>query len=301
MGNKTLAVGVLAGIITLVTVPAFADGPSADDVFAQGLVLQQNKQCSSALDAFRRAYRIKATPMSLLHIAECEIALGRLVKAEEHLHALVDATMLEGSPPEFLATQAQGKIELDELTPRVRVGHITVRLPPSNAESMIVTLDGWTLDATQLGVAQRVDPGSHVIVLIANNRVPMTTTLTVAEGQSVVSDVPVGVFASVRRDDKYTVPFSTGLAVGGYAIMGLGLAATGGGAAILAGSAFLCALGGCSGTGDELGPVIAVGGALVISGLSAAFAIGLPMITAGNRRVPHVAVSPRGAQLGWTF
>lgn len=301
MGNRTLAVGVLAGIIAFVTAPAFADDAPRDDPFAQGLELQQDKQYANALVAFWRAYRTKPTPQSLLHVAECEIALGRLVKAEEHLHALVDATILAGSPPEFLATQAQGKVELDELTPRVRVGYLTVRLPPSNAVSMSVTLDGWTLDATQLGVAQRVDPGSHVIVLAASNRTPMTTTLTVAEGQSVVSQVPEGVFTPVRKDDNYAVPFSPALAGAGYAVLGLGLASAGVGVAILASSAFLCAFGGCSGSGDGLGPVVAVGGAFALAGIGAALAIGAPMIVAGNRRVPRVAVSPRGAQLGWSF
>lgn len=302
MGNRSLAVGVLAVIFMLVARPALAGDAPKYDAFAQGLALQQTKQYARALDAFRDAYLRDPTPQAILHIAECEIELGRLVKAEEHLKSLVDATILEGSPPEFFAAQVLGKAELVELGPRVRVGYITVRLPPSpRGERMTVTLDGWALDSSQLGVPQRVDPGSHVVVLVAPNRVPMTTTITVQEGQTVLSEVPAGVFATATRNGTYTVAFSPALAAVGYGFVGIGAGGAGAGALVLFGTALLCTLG-CR--DEKLDGPLAVGGGLFLGGVGVALFVGLPMILAGNRRVvnvaPRVSVSSKGAQLGWT-
>jgi hypothetical protein len=115
-----------------------------------------------------------------------------LVKAEDHLHALVDATIPEDSPPEFFAAQAQGKVELAELSPRVRVGRLTVRVAPPKVEGLLVTLDGLALNEAQLGSAQRVEAGSHVVVVTVTNYLPDTTTVTVPEGQAVDAQVGLG-------------------------------------------------------------------------------------------------------------
>ena len=138
----------------------------------------------------------------------------------------------------------------------------------------------------------------------------MTSTLAVQEGQSVLSQVPVGVAFSALRaaiaappssesTETYTVPFSPALAAGGYALVGIGAAGAAVGALVLGGTALLCTLG----CGDASRPV-AVGGGLFLGGVGAALFIGLPMILVGNRPVPNVAprvsVSSKGAQVGWT-
>lgn len=299
MAKRSLLAGVLAVITVFVAGPAFADDAQREDAFARGLGLQQTKQYASALEAFRNAYRTQPTPQSLLHIAECEIALGRLVKGQDHLQALVDATIVDGSPPEFFIAQAQGKVELAELTPRVRVGYITVRVPAGSPDGVVISLDGWTIGAAQLGVPQRVDPGPHVVVVAAQDHVPMTANILIGEGESFVSDAKVGVFAPAAKENHYpNAAYSAGLASAGTAVTVIGGVAVGVGVVGMLFSGLACFMR-CSGAeGAEVFGVVA-GAGLGVS------LIGIPMIVVGNHRVasakPHVAISPRGAQLDWAF
>lgn len=297
MRHRYFAICVLAASIPVVATPAFADGAPADEAFARGLGLQQANQFSAALDAFIRAYRSTPSPQSLLHIAECEIALGRLARAEDHLHALVDAALPEGSPPEMVAAQAQGKIELAELSPRVRVGWLTLRVFPPSDEGLLVTLDGLALNDAQLGRAQRVDAGSHVVVAAAKDRLPVTTTVTVPEGQAVSARVTLGVYAPTATNWEPGHKLSPGLAQGGIAITILGGVAMVAGGVYVVGASFACFM---TCKPDATGMNAA--GAVVLSGLGAALLVGVPMIVIGNQTVSgRVALSPRGAQLDWAF
>lgn len=75
--------------VLLVSSSLFAQGAPTDDAFAQGIELQGRGDFAAALAAFQRARAKDPTPMAALHVAECEVATGRLVRAEQHLRALV--------------------------------------------------------------------------------------------------------------------------------------------------------------------------------------------------------------------
>lgn len=300
MGKRSLVAWWVGAVVTLVAVPALAEGAPGDEAFAKGMGLQQAKLYSSALDAFRSAYRIKPTPQSLLHIAECEVGLGRLVKAEEHLRLLADAAIVDDSPPDFFAAQAQARIELAELAPRVRVGFITVRVSPPNAAGLHVTVDDWSLDATRLSVPVRVDPGSHVVVVTARDRMPVSTTVTVAEGDQVEAPVTVGALtAAALGPTEKTVASPELVAVGGF-LIAIGGAAFAGGVITMVAVGIGCFMR-CSGSEG------AVGGVIALAGVGTALIAGLPLLIVGNQKVsarpavPRVSIAPRAVQLGWTF
>lgn len=290
MGSTSPLWSCAALAITLCATRAVADSPR-DMVFEAGVALQAQGKNAEALDAFRRAYRTSPTPISLLHIAECEIALNRLVKAESHLQMLSDATIAEGSPPEFYDAQIQGRRELAEISPRVRVATITITVSEPNAKGLSVTIDEWPLDGAQLGVPQRVDPGAHAVLVSARNRAPMAATIVIADGQSLSAPLTVGPYMPTEYPSSEQL--SPGLVAGGVLITVLSGIAVASGGLYLFGEMIMLK---DSREGTEIASGFALGG------LATAAVLGVPMIIIGKLRVrPTVTVSARAVGLGLSF
>ncbi len=272
-----VAVPVPAPVPVPVAVPAAV--AVSGSAFEQGVALQERGKFGAALAAFRRAYAEEETPMSALHIAECEVGLGHLLAAHDILRAILKATIPDGSPPAFADAQQQAEAELAKLT--VRVPRIRVTLFPTVSDAL-VTVDGVVQVSMARGDARRFDPGTHVIVAATHDREPVQTVVTVNEGDDIDAKLilsPISATSSTQLpvwidEDRRTTELSS------PALLGGGIAMTSlGGLGLIA--ALLSSNGGFTSRSSTQTGVIAialVSGVLILAGI--------PMMIVGAHRVP---------------
>ncbi len=281
-----------------VTLPTPAIAP-AHAALEQGISLQAKHKYGAALAAFRRAYALEPTPMSALHVGECEAALGHYDAAEQDWIALAGATIPDGSPPAFEEARASAKEQLAKLN---KLGSVRVVIQPGDAIANI-TVDGAVYHA---GETRRVEAGKHVVRVVQRNRNDVDTLLDVGEQEHTVATVVLST-SSTNYDSSLsseteprkprTEPASQGLIAGGAALTVIG------GISIFVGSIFFLLISGNGFRSSDSAPIWAVplvGGALFVGG-------GIPMIVVGNRPVPvgqpqtFAPPPPRTAALTFSF
>ena len=164
-----------------------ADRTAARDLYAAGAALQQQGKYADALDKFQRSVSVFPAPTTVLHVAQCKVALGRLVEAAEDYRAIVNVTLPKGSPPAFYDAQKMAGQELKDLEPRVP--HARVIVTPEKTPGLQVIIDGQALNAALIGVARPMDPGAHKVVVMAPGYDRMEQAFDIKEKES--KDVPL--------------------------------------------------------------------------------------------------------------
>jgi hypothetical protein len=139
-----------------------ADRKAARDLFFQGVELQDAGKFADALDKFQRAQSVISAPTTMLHIAECEAAMNKLVEAAETYRAVGRFPMPANPPQPFVAAQSQAAGELKQLEPRIP--EITVEVTPPNIPTLQVSVDDQPINNALVGVSRPLNPGSHKIV-----------------------------------------------------------------------------------------------------------------------------------------
>jgi hypothetical protein len=142
-----------------------ADRAAARDLFFEGVKLQNDGKFPDALDRFNRAQRIFSAPTHLLHIAECQIALGQLVEGSETYRTLAHTPLPPNSPQAFTTARDQGAAELQQVEPRIPL--VKIDVTPANVQNMQVQIDGQPMNSALVGVMRPIDPGSHKVVVFA--------------------------------------------------------------------------------------------------------------------------------------
>jgi hypothetical protein len=142
-----------------------ADRAAARDLFFEGVKLQNDGKFADALDRFNRAQRIFSAPTHLLHIAECQIALGQLVEGAETYRTLARTPLPAGAPQAFTTARDQGAAELQQVEPRIPL--VKIDVTPANLQNMQVQIDGQPMNSALVGVMRPIDPGSHKVVVFA--------------------------------------------------------------------------------------------------------------------------------------
>jgi PEGA domain len=142
-----------------------ADRAAARELYVQGVQLQESGRFGDALDRFERAQSVFSAPTHLLHIAECEAALGKLVESAETYHTLVRTPLPDGAPNAFVQAQKQGAAELTQVEPRLPSIRVLVR--PDSVQNISVQVDGQAMSAALVGVQRPTDPGQHTVVVSA--------------------------------------------------------------------------------------------------------------------------------------
>lgn len=164
-----------------------ADRTAARDLYNAGAALQQQGKHAAALDKFERSVAVFPAPTTLLHVAQCKIALGRLVEAAEDYRAIINVTMPKGSPAAFYDAQKGAGQELKDLEPRVP--HTKVVVTPDKVPGLQVTIDGQPLNPALIGVTRPIDPGAHKVVATAPGYATAEQAFDVKERES--KDVPL--------------------------------------------------------------------------------------------------------------
>ena len=136
---------------------------SARAAYQEGVELQAQKTWPEALARFQFAQRLVDAPTHLLHIAECMVALGKLVEAQESYETLAHRELPPGSPEPFREAVEVGRRELADLQPRIPTLRIEVRPAPSTLRNLSLTLNGRPLPTEVIGIARPLNPGTYQI------------------------------------------------------------------------------------------------------------------------------------------
>ncbi len=141
------------------------DRLNAREQFTQGLKAQQEGHWAEALLDFQRAQALFPAPTNMLHIAECQAQLGRLVEAAETYRGLTLLQLPKDAPQPFFAAQAQGAAELQQVD--ARIPKMRIEVTPAGIPNLTVTLDQQPFNVVLLGADRSVDPGPHTVVAFA--------------------------------------------------------------------------------------------------------------------------------------
>ena len=152
---------------------------AARQLFTEGNELQKAEKYAEALDKFVRAQNVFGAPTNLLHIAECQDKLGKLVESAESYRTVIRTPLPPGSPPVFQQAVEQAKTELAQLEPRVP--KVKIEVTPANAASLEVRLNGQAIHAALIGEPLPLDPGTHKILVFAPGYASNEQTVTLKE------------------------------------------------------------------------------------------------------------------------
>ncbi len=178
-----------------------SDRAAARELYFAGVALQDAGKFADALDKFSRANQVITAPTNLLHMAECEAMLGRLVESTEHYRAASRMSLPANAPTALKNAQDQAAQEVKGV--EQRVPELKIDVTPANVPTLSVTIDDQPLNAALVGVARPINPGTHRVAASApgysraeqtieiKERAKQTITLTLQSTGGVVYG-PVG-------------------------------------------------------------------------------------------------------------
>jgi len=193
--------------------------------FQQATELEQAKNWTAALQAFREVGQVRMTAQVRFHIAVCEEGLGRLVAALGGYElALTDANNVG---PDFKAEVEENVSKL-----RARIPKLVIERG-EGAKAAAIELDGVAVGDSSVGVEVPLDPGPHAVTAKAPNHKPFDTNVTLTEEQTTHLEVKLEEIppeqlqgaAGAPRPEKppsKVVPFVIG-GVGGVSLIGSGV------------------------------------------------------------------------------
>jgi hypothetical protein len=163
---------------------ARADNAAAETLFRAGRAASARGDHATACTHYRESYRLEPAIGTLLNLALCEEALGKLASAWQHYE---DAARALTTDDERLGWTKQRLAALDGRVPR-----LTLLVSPAAPPNTRVTVSSIELQSASFGKAVRLDPGSHEISVAAPERAASRYTVELAESERKVMTVKVG-------------------------------------------------------------------------------------------------------------
>jgi hypothetical protein len=195
---------VLSFLLVLVASSARAQGrdaAAADVLFREGRKAMQAGEWGAACTKFKESYRLDPAPGTLLNMGDCEERLSHLAQAWQYFRE-AEARLGQDDRAQ-LARQRAAAIEK-------RLAFVTFKLPANAPSDTRVVRDDVELTTTALEVALPLDPGTHVVRVVAKGRVETRITLELFEGER--RAVPLALGAplppSATKKDE-TAPLAT--------------------------------------------------------------------------------------------
>jgi hypothetical protein len=167
---------------------ALADVSAADKETARTLMNEGRKardagDHKAALEAFKKADAIMAVPTTKLEVGHEYEALGMLVEARDaYLAAVRAAVPPKGDPKPFVEARKEAEAKADAIEPRIPSIKILISGVPAGVTSK-VSVDGEEVPNETLDVPRKVDPGDHVVAVVAGG-VDKKEPVTVAESEN---------------------------------------------------------------------------------------------------------------------
>jgi len=162
---------------------------AARAAYAEGVQLQEKKDCAGALPRFESAERLFDAPTHLLHIAQCQEATGRLVEAQETYATLSHLSLDKQSPAAFREAQETGRAEQARLKPRVPTLRLDTSPQPATLRGLVVQINGTQMPADLVGIARPINPGRYHVTMTAGPGRSASGDIEVREGEAKALEV----------------------------------------------------------------------------------------------------------------
>lgn len=162
----------------------------ARDLFREGDALQRSGYAADALEHFKRAQALVAAPTNLVRIAECEAAIGHLVRAAEIYREAIRFVLPPKPPAAFSIAQDQAKVEIADV--EARTPRLTLAVGPADAPNLAIAIDDRSINVATLGEPTPIDPGRHKIVVSATGYATARRTITLAERDTKKFSIALG-------------------------------------------------------------------------------------------------------------
>jgi hypothetical protein len=176
---RSWPLGSLAALL-LFSAPSLARAQSAEaqELFDEGRRALAARDYTKACAKLEASERIERAVGTLLSLAECEEALGRL--ASERLHLEEAATWADATHDRLDRGPLARKrfAEIDRRVPR-----LTLQRAPDAPADTHVTRDGVDLGASGFDAELPMDAGDHVVLASAPGRASATFQIRLAEGE----------------------------------------------------------------------------------------------------------------------
>jgi hypothetical protein len=209
----------------------------AQEEFAAGQRLFDQKRFAEALARFRKAYELSASPNAHLMVARSLLGAGRTPEAYEEMAATMhEATARSEAEPKYIPARDAAAAELALL--ERRVGKVIVVLVEPG-EGVSVELNGAPLSPQRVGVPVAVEPGSVAVAAeragkpIVRREVKVrggetkTVAISFVETAPVPDLEPVARVEAVAQKPVVAPPRGSGLLRAlGYGATGVGVAGT---------------------------------------------------------------------------
>lgn len=161
---------------------------AARAAYQAGVQLQDQGKPAEALVKFEGAQKLYDAPTHLLHIAECQALLGKLVEASETYQSMIVKPLPAGSPEVFVQAVDQAKAEAPALRSRIPTLKVTIKPDPKTLQGLTINVNDKTMPNELIDIARPVNPGSYRLTAQANGwttKGPLDVDLREKETKSV--------------------------------------------------------------------------------------------------------------------
>jgi hypothetical protein len=208
-----LVVAVLAAGPARAAEPTTGERAIAESLYDRARRQMEEGQVTAACDSFAESQRLDPGTGTLLNLASCHEAAGKLATAWVEFREAIAALRHDKRADRL-------RYALDHVAAiEPRLAYVTLSVPESaQGHAPVVTLDGRVLGPAAWGVEVPIDAGWHEAVAQFDTGGPWRATIKVRDGQRRRLDVPSQVErAGVRIVDVDDgVPLSSGRASAGF-------------------------------------------------------------------------------------
>lgn len=180
----------LNAVMVVLSAPAFAQGTdsvSAEALFQQGRDLLRQGEAAEACPKLAESQRLEPATGTLLALAMCHEAEGKLASAWAEYVSVRARARAESRPDrEQVAQEAAERL-------RPRLSMLEIRLAPgaSKSRDLRILRDEVELGAGAWNTPMPIDGGEHVLVVTADGKEPYTARVNVkSEGDTQVLSIP---------------------------------------------------------------------------------------------------------------
>lgn len=186
MRPKLLAAAVFTSAMALASSARAQNAAAADVLFQKGKEAFDAKRYAEACPAFAESYRLDPVSGSLVALASCYEADGKLASAWSRYGELASLAEREGKKERAEAARQRAK----ELEPKL--ARLTVSVAPDAAalQGLVVKRDGTELGAASFGTAIPVDRGEHTIEATAPGHAPFAQKVSIQDGATMSVSIP---------------------------------------------------------------------------------------------------------------
>jgi hypothetical protein len=223
--RRRLTGSIFAACVTATTVASAAlppsdarprDGAGAEALFREGRAGMEAGDYAHACPKFAESLRLDFAIGTVLNLAACEEKVGRLASAWQHYRQVVEMLPPEDERHPLAAARADA---LDARVPR-----LTISMVAPAPQGTRVTRDDVDLGDPSLGVALPVDPGEHVVMVIAPGRADRRWVVQIRESERRQLTIEPGAVrdaAVVRTTSAHDARRPAGFVVGGLGVASL--------------------------------------------------------------------------------